>query len=311
MSTTLIGERRNGSGSIRRNGEFIEIAESYTYVVRSTTKNEDRLTVLTTAGLPIVGITTLSSGAVCVGKDCERQEANPLYWEVTAEFSSARNDQQQNPDNPSLDPTTWIPIWRADIETEDILRITDASGFPYVNSAYQRFDEARMEALPIAVTKFTQYEPANMENRGLELRTIMERNMKVNKKTFRTFGPKKLLLIVTAAEYGSYGGYPAWKVDYVCKYKRGIPANTFFVRQGTGGWAKLADDTSGWRELRLDVGYYRVDAGKRYATTDENGNRIIGGLNGAGVFIDPDEFPAILAFDQYGDIEFSTFIRGA
>ena len=91
MTATVLGQSRKGNGAVRKNGQYIEVVDTYIYKVYTDTVSETRDNVRAASGLPIVGITTLANGAVCISKEAERNETNPLWWEVTCEFSSARD----------------------------------------------------------------------------------------------------------------------------------------------------------------------------------------------------------------------------
>jgi len=112
MSITILGEKREGSGSIRKQGKRLVFEEQYSYIVQASDKNATRLAVLSTAGIPRVGLTLSAGGfAICQSVDCNRDPVNPAIWHVTANFASdVQEDTSGANESQSGDPTVWQPI---------------------------------------------------------------------------------------------------------------------------------------------------------------------------------------------------------
>lgn len=312
MAISIIGERRGGSGGIRLSGKNIEFVETRIYLIDGGDKNQTRIDILSTSGLPIVGTTVLSTGAICSSKQAERLEINPRYWEVTCEFATSVNDQSQSdPNNPNPDPTTWVPIYKISYENDQEPRIkwVDAAGksHPLVNSASQAFSSPLMKLRKIGVFRFYQY-----ESDSLSEQTIMDRAGKVNAGSFKGFPKWSLLLDVIDSERGYYNGYPARKVDYELRYKKGWAPSTWYKPSVAGRVTSfaLSTDYSGWAEMVLDTGIVKIDTGKIVTAFDDNGNRMEVGLNGSGAAVPVTEYPAVLGFPPE-TINFNSFLRTA
>lgn len=311
MATTLIGEKRIGSGGIRLNGQAIEFVETYMYIVDGGSSSETRNNVLSTTGLPIVGTSTLASGAVCISKQAERSDVNPRWWEVTCEYASQNNNQsQQDPNNPSQDPTTWIPVYKIDYETDQVA-VTKFYGVsnathPIVNSAAQVFSTPLVKNQLIAVYRFSQF-----ESDSLSEKTIMDRNDNVNSGVFKGFPKWSLKLNVLGCERGYYNGYAARKIDYMLSYKEGWAPSTWHKPSVSADVVSytLATEYSGWREMVLDVGIWEINAGKREGNIDDTGYRIECGLDGAGQQVPVTEYPAVLGIPIFKEVNFSSFLR--
>lgn len=160
----------------------------------------------------------------------------------------------------------------------------------------------------IAVSKFSQF-----ENKTTTLKTILDRNETVNLNAvtttrFGTFPAKSLLLLVDSYEYGFFGGYECWKVDYTCKYKDlKVPPNSqgFFRENGI----LLDPDVDlGWKGVYLDHGWYDssgkpcIDKNNRYcdALLSQGFQKA---WPSSGVLV-----PDYLVWDEFTPISFS-FIR--
>jgi hypothetical protein len=248
----------------------------------STEKTTSREEVFAfTPGLPIVGIGYGPFNAVCTSLKAERQESNPHYWHIECEFET-RERQKQDPQNPSPDPTTWLPIFRVDsfITKERVLYIDKSTPAKYiVNSADQPFDTPLTQTMTLAQFSFTQFEDASQS-----LLDIMERNDTVNTSSFAGFAARTLLLYVTGAELGTYGGFPAWRVTY-----------------------QVTFDPDTHDVVLLDVGTSYKSGGNLLSYMDDtNSYRIQGNLNGSG---GKASSPATLTFKTKTELNFANFIR--
>lgn len=284
MASEIVGEKRDASASIKRGENFqLLFSETYSYVVLADSVDTTREEILLdTPGLPIVGITTTNAGAVCVSKSAERRQENARYWDVTCEFESQPEEQEQDEENPSDDPVTWKPKFKASFEVREKVLWTDKSDTPkkIVNSVNQRFETPLMEKKLITVISFTQFESVS-----LKIEDIIDRNDKVNQSSFLWKDPRTLLLNVTGAEKGYYGRYPAWRISYSLRY-----------------------DPDTWDVEMLDVGTVYKDGTKYMPWLDGDGHRIVGNLNSDGTKRALSSAPLTRTFEIYGKSDFS-FIR--
>jgi hypothetical protein len=283
MTLSIVGEMRRGSATLRSEGEGgLSYGFSATLLVLSTEKTTSREEVFAfTPGLPIVGIGYGPFNAVCTSLKAERQESNPHYWHIECEFET-RERQKQDPQNPSPDPTTWLPIFRVDsFITKERVITTDKSTPPkkITNSADQTFDEPLTQTTTLAQFSFSQFEDASQS-----LLTIMDRNDTVNTSVFAGFAARTLLLYVTGAELGTYGGFPAWRVSYQVTFD----PDTHDV--------KLLDKGTSYKSGGNVLPY--LDSTNSY--------RIVGNLDGSG---GQAATPFVLTFKTKTELNFANFIR--
>jgi hypothetical protein len=294
MATTIVGEMREGSASVKKGkGTSLTFTSSFNFLVLASSTSVTREEVLlTTSGLPIVGVVYGVIQATCTGISCKRDTKNALYWHVTAEFDTGREDQKQDPSDPTNpDPTTWLPVFVIDsFETKQrILTIdkTPASASPpgpktCSNSANQPFGEPLTETVTLCSYTFTQFEDASQD-----INEIMDRNDTVNKIAFAGRDARTLKLNVTSAELGYYASFQAWRVGYRVTYDR---------------------DT--WDVQMLDVGPNELIGSELVPCMDKERNfRVIGNLDGFGRQQDQDEEPYVITFRTKTEIDFNTFIR--
>lgn len=300
MPSEILGEKRNGSAKLNQDGRNgLSFSSTVEFLVVASDKNVTREEVLLlTPGLPVVGLLYGPLFATCTSKSATRRTDHPLYWDVTCEFETSREQQRQDPNNPSDDPTTWIPVFKVDsfiskprIVTVDKTpaaagNVNFALNGPYkiTNSARQPFEE------PLTVNRLlAQFSFVQFENASQSLDDIMARNETVNETAFAGFGARTLLLNLTGAELGYYGGYPAWRCTYQVTY----------------------DNETHDVEL-LDVGSCYLTGGTT-ATGDQvpykdklGSYRIVGNLNGTGGQATD---AATLTFRIYEEKKFEDFIR--
>jgi hypothetical protein len=296
MASEIIGEKRSGKASLKQDGQNgLSFTSSVEFLVVTDSKGTTREEVLLgTPGLPVVGLNYGPLNATCTGKDATRREANPLYWDVMCTLETGKESQRQDPNNPSEDPTTWIPVFIVDsfLTKQKVLSVdkTPASAgninfgvpgpYPPRNSAKQAFEEPLVQSYTLCQFSFVQFEDAS-----LDINDILDRNECVNETTFAGRAARTLLLNVRRAELGYYGGFPAWRIEYMVTYDR----DTHDVK-------------------RLDVGTCYLDSGNQKPFMDSaNQYRIIGNLNGTGGKATGD--PATLTFRCHEPIEFADFIR--
>jgi hypothetical protein len=289
MASTIVGEKREGQGSVKKgNGVTLTFSSTYHFLVVSDDRFTTREQVLLgTPGLPFVGVMYGDIQAICTGIDADRRKDNPFYWDVTCTFSTGSEQQKRPASDPeSNDPTVWIPVFKVDsFETRDkVLKedFTEPTPQKCVNSANTPFADPLIVSDTICVFSFTQF-----ENPSLTLKQIMQRNGCVNKTSFAagaaTYEARTLKLNVTNAEEGVFVDIPAWRIEY-----------------------RVAYDPDTWDEERLDVGPVTITG--ESCIDLKNKFKIVGNLNGSGVQTYGE--PAKLTF-QKRQIEFSDFIRTA
>jgi len=282
MANTILGEKREGSGSLRSRQGMPVLEESYIFTVRSDSKNNSRLDIITTPGLPVVGLTVSAFGfSVCVGKEASRRSENPLIWDVTCTFSSEVDEKQNNQD-PKTDPVAWIPIYETKFERLQELVTKDFSGTAIANSAGQPFQTGLTIGRFIPIWEFYQFEPATVTDE-----TIIDRNETTNSAIFKGRAIKSLLLTILESSVGFYYGSRRRLTKYSLKYNSRL-----------------------WTHKRLDVGTVYKSGSNHLAYTDNNGNVILGGLDGStGAKVAVGDPPGVRSFDQYNPIAFASFLR--
>lgn len=285
MTTTIVGEVREGESTLDKGEKFdLRWTETINYLVESDTAETTREEVIfDTPGLPIVGISQTSSGAICTNVSAQRNVDNAIYWNVTCRYENVPAEQEQDENNPSTDPTTWKPKYSFSFETVEYADDFDQDNQHVANSMGTPFDAPLMFKRTITCFDFVQFEDAHQT-----AREIADRHNTVNASQWEGFPKYTLLLQVKSAEIGTYGRVRGWKVSYQLKYK--------------------PDD---WRLRVADIGPEYIDgAGFIVAFKDADGNLRIGNLNGAGGATGNDgrDPPEELLFHLYERSSFS-FLR--
>jgi hypothetical protein len=190
-----------------------------------------------TPGLPIAGITMLTSGAICKSVQAYRDEKNAYWWNVVCQFSNERPSQQTPPgqqENP--DPTTWIPIWRWQTEYTREPDVNNDSQL-VKNTNNRPFSEQRTVDTPVFVAKLTQYMPATIKEirptgttAGSDPLYLTDFASVVNDATYKDADADQLLCILDSAEYGTYNGFAACKLDLTIKWKRNTWLEYYWAR---------------------------------------------------------------------------------
>jgi hypothetical protein len=286
MASVIIGEMRDGGGSVKNGGAgvFLTFSSVFNFLVLADDVNATREDIiLNTPGLPFVGLSYGLIQAICTGIDAKRKPENPLYWNVTCSFDTGREYQKRSPNEPdSNDPTTWLPVFVIDsFETRDKVLKTDKSPTPKrcVNSAYTPFADPITESATLCSFSFTQF-----EDPSIDLNVILDRNETVNKLPFARRKARTLKLNVTKAELGYFVSVAAWRIEYRMTY-----------------------DKDTWDEERLDVGPVQRNQDSCWNNATKRQHRIVGNLNGSGVQVFTD--PAVLTFRTRDEIDFNTFVR--
>lgn len=282
MSTSIVGNsvKREGDCSLRCTNGIAVFDETYSYLIVATSKSEAYTTVITTPGFPLPGVTISPSGfGICRATNATRSEVNPKYWTGVAEFSSEVDEKQNNQD-PRTDPQTWVPIYETKFERLQEVVTKDINGDSIANSAGQPFEVGLTIARFIPVWEFYQFEPASITDEQ-----VIARNETINNATFKGRPEETLLLTVMSSVVGFYYGQRRRLTKYALRYNE-----------------------RKWTHKRLDVGTIYLSSGSRKAYTDDDGNVILGSLNGSGAKQAAGVAPAVLEFDQYNQISFS-FLR--
>lgn len=279
MSTSILGTRREGQCSLRSSNGAAVFDETYSYTVVATNKDEPYAAIITTSGLPVVGVTTSGYG-ICRSLSANRWEQNPLYWTVSAEFSS-EVEENQSSQNPTSDPLTWLPVYETKFEKLSEIATKDKAGTSIANSAGQPFDTGITLNRFIPVWQFFQFEPITITDEAL-----IERNETVNSAVFKGRAAKTLLLTVVNSTIGFYYGRKIRLTTYQLRYNK-----------------------KKWTHKRLDVGTVYKSGSDLLPYTDKSGAVILGALNGSGGKQTVGTPPAVQEFDQYDELNFSTFLR--
>ena len=281
MANTILGEARPAQANIRSSGGIAVLDETYQFLVRAESKNTSRVLVLATPGLPIVGETVSAFGfSVCTSKSAVRRENQADLWDVTCEFSSEVEERNEDSD-PQTNPESWRPIYETKFERLQEIATRDADGDSIANSAGQPFENGIIRARFIPIWELFQFEPASITDEQ-----VLERNEVVNDGEFRGRAEKTLLCTVMSSVIGHYYGSLRRLTRYSLRY-----------------------NYKNWRHKRLDVGTVYLDGNKHLPYLDDEGNVMLGGLDGNGAKVTPGQPPAILSFDMYPAVDFSSFLR--
>lgn len=281
VSGTFLGEQSQGRGGIRSSGGVPILDEVYHYLVKMDAITADRVDALSVSGVPQVGITQSAGGyAICKAVDAVRREDQRLYWDITATFSS-EVDERQGTQAVSGNPTEWVPIYETKFERLQEIMTEDASGDAVANSAGQPYETGIVRSRFIPIWEFYQFEPATVTDEQ-----VLDRNEVVNSAIFKGKAVKTLLCTVLSSVIGFYYGDRRRLTKYALRY-----------------------NSKTWKHKRLDVGTVYLDSGKLKPYLDDNGNVILGGLNGSGGKVSAGTKPSVREFDQYNEVAFDTFLR--
>jgi len=255
------------------------LEETYHFLVKADYIGQPNIEILQTSGLPIIGGTISSGGAICKSVQATRRTEASLYYDVVAEFSS-EVDEDQGEGDPNTDPTAWIPIYETKFERLVETVAEDQSGNAIANSAGQAFEQGLQIARFIPVWEFYQFEPATVTDE-----TIIERNEVVNSASFKGRAAKTLLCTVMSSVIGFFYGQRRRLTQYSLKYNE-----------------------KDWTHKRLDVGTQYKDGAQLKTFTDSDDQVMLGSLDGSGGKQAAGTAPATLDFDVYATNDFS-FLR--
>ncbi len=216
MTHQLVGEAREGGFSVRSSSGVPVLEETYVFRVKANSKNASRLSVSSTPGLPIVNQSLSAFGlCTCRSKDAQRDPINPIYWDVTCEFSSEVEENQDKKEGTEfgVSPVEWIPIYETRFERLQEIVNVDASGTPIVNSKNEMFPDGISRGRFIPIWSFFQFEPATVTDEQ-----IIDRNEVVNSAAFRGKAIKTLLCTIVKSNIGFYYGQKLRFTHYELRY---------------------------------------------------------------------------------------------
>lgn len=234
MASFIVGsEKMPGSISVSRGSNAMQIRESYEFLVYSEDRGAKRQEVMFgTPGLPIVGVLYTENGLICESVTAQRKEDDPQYWQVTCEFTSGVENMTidaavgppglPNAPGGQNDPVTWVPIFqvsRFETVTEVLWKDKSPTPVPVLNAAGVKFETPLTVTRKLPVIAWYQFEP-----KTTSFKTILERSNTINNAalTLRlpsvTFASKTLLLNVIKADYGTWYGFDAWRIEYEATY---------------------------------------------------------------------------------------------
>jgi hypothetical protein len=226
MTTVLRGEKPGRAGRLESGKDGATYAVDRIYFVESTVRNESEIVVLTTTGLPRIGISFLSGfpGAICRELRPEQNAKQAHLWEVTATFSTRQIDQEPpntGPgDTPNPDPTTWVPKYAGRMQYYQEVIYEDFSSTPkkWVNYAGVPFSEPLTITRPVILFDFWQMEAKTVTNK-----TIGDRNDCINNGSItlagESFPQYTLKCSVVEFERGWFYGYEVVNIHYQIAYK--------------------------------------------------------------------------------------------
>lgn len=306
MASQIVGELRRGSGTVSKgqNGR-INVTMQIDFLVVTDDKFTTREEVLLeTTNAPIVGLNYGPLGIPCVSKTANRNETNPLYWELSCQFDSAVENQEQDPNNPNNpDPTTWIPIWRLDLSVEEGESYpVDGAGNSIKNTAGEFYDPLPTKKHRLISWSFNQYEPATTTAVDISNRHLTVNNapfVKTMRGQTYTWDQYAFLMSVEEAELGYYLGFLCWNIKYKITYKRNM-------QPVVGGPAA----NIGWQNVVYSRGMNYLSGGVGpLKPWMENGININGPLQSNG---DKDTLGALgykQLFLMYQPADWATFLR--
>ena len=289
---TLEGERREGSCSLATRGGLPVYEEQYHYIVKADSVTQERVEIIATPGLPTPGpngSTTANGFAVCTTLNATRREANALYWDVTATFTSEVDEgigaTTLVPGTPQqTSPTEWVPVYETKMERTQEVVAKDIDGVAVANSAGFAFETGLTIGRYIPIWDLYQFEPDTVTDED-----IIDRNETTNEVTFKGKAAGTLLLTVVDSVIWRYLGQRVRLTRYEVRFNE-----------------------RNWKHKRYDVGPQYLDVvalnivAKDFLSADGSpmlGNLLQGGQGNVG---DP---PNVLEFTIYNELDFHDFLR--
>ena len=281
VSGVIRGEQSQARVAVRSSGGIAILDETYHYLVEMASVAAERVDVINVPGLPIVGVTQAAHGyAICKTVDAVRREDQRVLWDARATFSS-EVDERQSSQSVSESPVEWVPIYETKFERLQEVLTKDRAGVAIANSAGQPFETGIIAARFIPIWEFFQFEPETVTDED-----IIDRNETVNSVPFKGRPENTLLCTVLSSAIGFYYGARVRLTKYALRYN---------VRT--------------WLHRRNDVGTVYLDGAVHKAYLDDDGNVMLGGLDGSGNKVAPGTEPAVREFQMYAPLDFSSFLR--
>lgn len=303
MAATCRGLRSGKDITLTLEDGRITLGRRLTYVVVADAIDEPELNILL-SGCPIIGITVDEFGNVCRGVHPKQDPKQPRVWLVDCDFGG-QPTQEEDPEEEENTPLTWRSVWKGKPSWVERFSANDANGKPVVNAAGDRFSEPIGHLEPIVTHPFTQY-----EDPALTIPQIVVRHNSMNNATFRGFQKWTLRLLVTDFEKLELLGTYCWKIDYEAQWMEGDPANKWY-KFVSSAWALQTTLTSGWHEMRLNVGSHYLDgSGNKLMYPDKQGRAVSNGrLAADGTKLTSGD-PLVFGIPRCKELDFS-FIRSA
>lgn len=301
-------------GGIRTNvaGGKLTIEQDFHFRIKADSLEQDRLTILhTTAGVPKYGIPYGAYAMILKGADAQRRDDDPLLWDAVYNLSNVveegENTDPASGEQQTGSPTEWTAVVTLGFEDNDeVFRESlaikpeelhpdrggpDPDGYNaryWTNSAGEPYQTGFVRQRRIITREFVQFEPLYGPG-ALTLDDIEARNEVINSDDFLGKPKRTMKLTVESCEAGYYYSLRCWRVGYKLHYKK-----------------------SDWRLKQLDVGSFYIDGmEKKIPFEDEQGNLILGSLDGkAGNAADQNE-PAMRYHKEFDEVDFNDFLRMA
>jgi hypothetical protein len=281
MAHILRGEKNDARSGIRSSGGVPILDEVYNFLVEADSVTAERIEILSATGIPQVGITTSAGGyGICRQVDAVRRPKQRLLWDVTATFSS-EVDERQNVQSVNGSPIEWVPIYETKFERLQEVTTKDVDGDAVANSAGQPFENGIIRSRFIPMWEFFQLEPDTVTDEA-----VIDRNETVNSDEFKGRLENTLLCTVLSSVVGFYYGSRLRLTRYCLRYNKQT-----------------------WKHKRLDVGTVYLEGGVHKPYLDDDGNVMLGALDGAGARQPAGVAPFVLEFDMYPTVAFADFLR--
>lgn len=275
---TFLGEKRASAGRVRSKKGNLVYEKDWEGLVRADNKYQQDFEILATSGVPRVNYTTVGN-ALCKSAEAVRDTANAELWHIKAGFSS-EVEEGTSPTDPNApdDPALWVPVRETIFEKKPKpFREDKVTGLPIVNSAGFPFDGVIHVDHIIIVWEFWQFDSLDVTDE-----VLAGWNELVNENEYKTKAAKTLLLCVGKSTVGFYYGFQRRLTQFFLKY-----------------------DPDTWMEQIPDVGTHEFVGGVEVPITDDDGNLILKGLDGAGEKVAEGDPPAILERNKYEVSDFS------
>lgn len=209
---TLVGQKKGKKIDVSTNGERLIYSATREYIVYDQSGVDGEGDILGTPGVPLVNQLYQFDGVplplLCKSKSAQQFENNNRYWTISAEFDNEpvenNEDGSGQGENDSADPTTWFAIARIDFEKRERV-FTWFENFakrPYSPPLSRGFDKP--------VIKWTQYLPSSITLKQLS----DDYTDVVNLNAFLGERPRRWLLNISGAEYGTTNGFECWKCNF-------------------------------------------------------------------------------------------------